>query len=140
MTKKLNKFEIKSLARTIINEAKEAIATYNESVKKSKAYLDEIERIKKANPLNELREKFRKEAILLLGTKPGKDLYIKVGRGYDDHDEKELMAIKELNNRMLKNEHIQISLEKLEDELILAQVSSKSLNTIKALKVAELTK
>ena len=55
------------------------------------------------------------------------------------YDKKEREDTLELNKKFLKKQ-VNISLEKLEDELVLAQVSSKSLTTLKALKISELTK
>lgn len=139
MDKKLNKFEIKSLARTIINEANESINLQNETTKNSKKYLDEVQKIKDANPLNKLEKEFRKLAKIELGTKEGEALYISVGKTYDDFNNKEREDLRELDKKSLKK-YPSISLESLEDELILAQVSSKSLTTLKALKISELTK
>lgn len=139
MNKKLNKFEIKSLARTIINEANETINLQNETTKNSKKYLDAVQKIKDANPLNKLEKEFRKLAKIELGTKEGEELEIKVGSYSNEFYRKEKEDLNELNKKSLKKK-INISLEKLEDELILAQVSSKSLTTLKALKISELTK
>jgi hypothetical protein len=68
MGKKLNRTEIATLAKRIIEEVNDVNKAYNDTVITSPAYIAEIARIQNQDPIWVLRENFKKELKIALGT------------------------------------------------------------------------
>lgn len=105
-SKKMNQVEVKAIAKKIIREVNEVNTVYNESVLKSKTYLDEVKRIENQSKVKEIEEKIEKEIKIAFGSKYKDELYFYIRTNSGSKlSEKENEVRKELNdfkNKSLK--------------------------------------
>ena len=146
MSKKLNRTEIATLAKRILEEVNEVNQKYNETVKASPTYIAEIERINNQNPLIAIKNQFIKELKIKFGTEYAKEVSFSLGSQYNGTLKKLEIditnEINEYNKIHLKTiYHYQstvweIKLEKVIDDITIAQIDITDvqllINTIKS--------
>lgn len=141
-SKKMNQVEVKAIAKKIIREVNEVNTVYNESVLKSKAYLDEVEKIKSKETLMALREKFKKELKIAFGTKYDQEIDFSLStkwgsemRKKDSEIDKELSDFKKKSLKKIINDHGE-QYDLIVEEITIAQITVSDvqllINSIKA--------
>jgi len=148
MSKKLNRIEIATLAKRILEEVNEVNQKYNNTVKASPTYIAEIERINAQDPLKAIKDQFIKELKIKFGTKYDEEVRFELNSYSSSNVRKEeesiLNEIKKYNDSQLKkvikynnrgNEY-RDSIEKIIDDITIAQIDITDvqllINTIKS--------
>lgn len=150
ITKKLNRTEVKVLARRILQEVNEINEAYNAALITSPAYLAEVKRIEDQDPLLSLRQDLEKQAKIALGTGVlGKTVELSVhgiaGGSFRKREieiEKELEDFKLSGLKRIYNTYAYKSyyenkvLNRIEEDITISQITMSDvhmmINTIKA--------
>lgn len=141
MSKKLNRTEIATLAKRIIEEVNEVNKAYNETVKVSPTYIAEIAKIEAKNPLKSIKESFIKELKIQFGTEFEKEVNFSLNANYNGPLEKLSLSIikeKEDYNKSVLKPILTLdnNQQRIIDDITIAQIDITDvqllINTIKA--------
>lgn len=151
MGKKLNKSEIETIAKTILQQVNEVNKVYNETIKTSPTYIAEINRIESRNPLTKLIGELERQVTISLGSNWKDDLKLSLysSEANNKYDKilKEIKKEKEEYTKSVSktiysiprdswDKQNNVTYNNIVDEIILAQITTTDIqlliNSIKA--------
>jgi len=149
---KLNKTEIKAVAKKILADANEINSKYNESVINSQVYKDEINRLESLKPLNRTTEDFIKELKIRFGTNYSEEIDFSLTTKYGSKARKQIEDVKENIKAYIKSQTKTIytvpvteydernnqSFQNIVNEIIIAQIDVKDIKTLMNTIIAKL--
>lgn len=151
MGKKLNKTEIETIAKTILQQVNEVNKVYNETIKTTPAYIAEISKIESKNPLIKITGELEKQVTIALGSNWKDDLKLSLYASEANNKyDKILKEIKKEKEEYIKSvskiiyyipydswsKQNNTIFQSIVDEITLAQITTTDIqlliNTIKA--------
>lgn len=144
--KKLNRTEIATLAKRILQEVNEVNQVYNESVKADPKYIAELEKIKSQDPCVKIKEDAEKALKVIFGKKWNENINFNISlNNYHEITNKIKNEINDLNDKSLKKIYntslspVYLSnkdLDRIIDDITISQITISDvqllINSIKA--------